>query len=351
MTAPPDWPTILENLADATQANATAANALIADDAAKTAALTAAQAQNAAYVVQVASLNAEIALLESEIPLEFGMFNSLPDQTDASFTKLAVPSAMGRVVRRREFASSLVNWASHPCSKDAAAGLLSFASWKPSPYSPQDVAAGKADAAIVAAVTGAPDGTVITMWHEPEDDMAAAEWAAMEARFIKVALGVNPKLRPEYVAMEYQWGAHGNGNAKGYAALDLASLGLTGVAIDVYGNYTNVGATAPTTPIQNMSGFSAWLTAAQKWGLPMSAAEFAVMRSMTDKNGAVHTYKDADRGTWLLASVREMRSLGFKRISAWNADSQASDTTAQWSIAGGIASPMTQGAWMTGQTA
>jgi hypothetical protein len=311
------------------------------------------QNQVAGLTAQVASLEAEILALQSAPPqpappgMEFGAFNNVGGNDAANLAKLTGPAGLGTVKRRRSFFSGLpATWSAHPGSQDVAAGLASFASVKPPGGDAAGVAAGKYDAQITAFVQGIPAGTLLTMNHEPENDMAGDVFIAMITQFAKVTKAANPGVLVGYVAMEYQFTGTTTGNSGGlsYVATDWAkAAGLDWLAIDVYATYWSVG-TAATVPLFGMTGFNRWYGWAQRQGLPLRVAELGIHSTCVDAKGT-HVFTDSQRAGWLAYALNWLKSAGFASVSYWNSDAGTNPAGTMWSIAGGVASPLTAAAW------
>jgi hypothetical protein len=297
------------------------------------------QAQLAAADAQIEALEAQLAALSR---MEFGSYNNQGGNTAASLVALTGLTGLGNIRRRRSFASNLPAWAKHAAAQDAAAGLASFASVKPPNGDAAGVAAGKYDAQIQAFVTGAPAGTLVTMYHEPEDNLSQASYAAMITRFASIAKAANHGVSVGYVAMAYQWG-HG----RAYSTFDPVAAGLDWLAIDVYADYSSIGADA-STPLQALKGFAAWYAWASKTGLPLRVAEIGIHSTAVDAKGT-HVFTDAQRAAWLGAALDWLQQAGFKSVSYWNSDAGTNPAGVEWSIAGGVPSPLTAAAWRARQ--
>lgn len=272
---------------------------------------------------------------------EPGAFNNVGDgDTAASLAALTGPTGLGNIQWRRSFSSSLPAWASHTASGDAAEGLKSIASVK---ADPAGVAAGNYDSQIEAFAGPAPSGSMLTMYHEPEDDMTQAQFSSMITRFASVAKGANSGITVGYIGMEYQWQI-----GKGYTTFDPDAAGLDWIGIDVYGYYWNIGTDA-SGPLQDMTGFSTWWSWAHATGMPVHVMEIGVHSSCTDESGT-HTFTDTQRAAWLGPALDWLTEQRFGVVSYWNGGAASPPGGVEWDIVGGeIAAPLTAAAWRARQ--
>jgi hypothetical protein len=116
-------------------------------------------------------------------------------------------AAMGPLTLRRSFEPSLPrDHASSSAGGDAAAGLRSFVSWKPPNGDVRGATEGDYDVEITAWARSVPrTGVFATSYHEPENDMTAAEFVAFQRRMYAVVKAANPTIRWGPVYMAYWW--------------------------------------------------------------------------------------------------------------------------------------------------
>lgn len=203
--------------------------------------------------------------------LEIGAAVNLPDQRRgsslASFRQAA--QALGPVTVRRSFNSSLpADFASSAAAGDRAAGLHTFVSWKPPGGDYRGTTAGQYDAQITAWAKSVPrTGIYATAFHEPENDMTAADFVAFQRHVYTVVKAANPTIHWGPVYMAYWWDPsqpqHYVGDpaawwpGKGYA--DFAAL-------DWYG--------AKPEPMTTSASFLTWYRTVQPTGLPLLITEY-----------------------------------------------------------------------------
>lgn len=117
-------------------------------------------------------------------------------------------AAIGPLRYRRCFDTILpASFAQSCAAGDAAAGYHSFVSWKPPGLDAAGAAAGKYDAQITAWAQSVPlsIGLYATVWHEPENDMYGATYAAMFNHVYAVVKAANPSIMFGPVHMDYSW--------------------------------------------------------------------------------------------------------------------------------------------------
>ena len=118
----------------------------------------------------------------------------------------AVDGEMGPLTMRRSFNPSLPSdFQASAAAEDAAAGLRSFVSWKPPGLDFRGAAQGRYDREVGAWARSVPAGVFATAYHEPENDMTAAEFVALHRHLYTVVTTANPGIRWGPVYMAYWW--------------------------------------------------------------------------------------------------------------------------------------------------
>jgi hypothetical protein len=143
--------------------------------------------------------------------IQIGATVNVPDATPASFT--AVQATIGPLTVRRVFSSSL------PTHMPAGiAGIVAFYSFK-SNTTIQDLINGVHDAAVRTLVQSLPNGTYLTSYHEPENDMDGDTFVALMDHLYPLVKSINPTIQFGPVYMTYWWrpslsgvGKPGNGH-------------------------------------------------------------------------------------------------------------------------------------------
>ncbi|WP_394826868.1 hypothetical protein [Pendulispora albinea] len=158
-------------------------------------------------------------------------------------------------------------------AEDPANGNVSFLSVKPSNDDVQGVIAGTYDGAIRRLAASMPDGSYLTMYHEPEDDMDGATFVRMFRRFYSVAKQANPRVWIGYVAMDYQWrdGAPKTKNPDDWWIGDAYTDFL---GIDAY-----IRDWKPKVALSEQADFQRWYRWALPKGKPIVIAEYSIVLS------------------------------------------------------------------------
>lgn len=176
---------------------------------------------------------------------------------------------LGRLTIRRSFDTRLPSsFQTSAAAPDPGADVHSFVSWKPPNGDHAGAAEGRYDRQITAWARSVPKfGVYATAWHEPENDMSAADFVAFERHVYTVVKKANPTIRFGPVYMAYRWdptlpsvyvgdprawwpGAH-------YA--DFAAL-------DWYGRDPRPMTTSPS--------FTTWFTTVSPAGRPLLITEY-----------------------------------------------------------------------------
>ena len=119
---------------------------------------------------------------------------------------LQASEVMGPFTVRRSFDQTIPEtFAASAAADDERHGLRSFVSWKPPGDDRAGVVAGRYDAAIVRWARSVPPGVWGTSFHEPENDMTAAEFVAYHRHVYGLVKEANPTIRWGPVYMAYWW--------------------------------------------------------------------------------------------------------------------------------------------------
>jgi hypothetical protein len=114
---------------------------------------------------------------------------------------------LGPLTVRRSFDTSLPrSFDQSAGAGDAGVGVHSFVSWKPPRFDVRGVVAGKYDAEITAWAKSVPrTGVFATSFHEPENNMSAADFVAYQRHVYPVVKAANPTIQWGPVYMAYWW--------------------------------------------------------------------------------------------------------------------------------------------------
>ncbi|TQN37554.1 hypothetical protein FHU33_4209 [Blastococcus colisei] len=180
-----------------------------------------------------------------------------------------VDRLMGPLTMRRSFDPALPpSFAESDAAGDAVAGLHSFVSWKPPDGDHAGAAQGRYDDEIAAWARSVPrTGVYATAYHEPENDMTAAEFVALQRHLYRVVKDANETIRWGPVYMSYWWDpaepSHYVGDPQawwpGAEFADFAGL-------DWYG--------ADPRPMTTSPNFLHWYEAMRPTGEPMVIPEY-----------------------------------------------------------------------------
>lgn len=185
----------------------------------------------------------------------------------AAFQK--AQKALGPVTIRRSFDSSLpASFAQSAAAGDAKAGLHSFVSWKPPGGDFRGATQGKYDRQIGAWAKSVPrTGVFATAWHEPENDMTAAQFVAFQRHVYGVVKAANSTIHWGPVYMAYWWDP---GQPKHYVGDPGAWWPGDGyadfAAIDWYG--------ATPEPMSTSPSFLNWYRAMLPHHVPLLITEY-----------------------------------------------------------------------------
>jgi hypothetical protein len=132
-----------------------------------------------------------------------------PDQPDPTGTAafVAARADLGPITIRRSFDPFLpASFAGSAAAGDADAGVHSFVSWKPPAGDFRGAARGRYDDQVTAWARSVPrTGVYATAFHEPENDMTAAEFVALQRHLYAVVKAANGTIRWGPVYMAYWW--------------------------------------------------------------------------------------------------------------------------------------------------
>lgn len=128
------------------------------------------------------------------------------------------------------------------------AGRTPFVSFKPKPT---EVLAGAWDRYFESAAQVLPNGTFVTVWHEPENDMPGETYIGVYLRAYARLKLINPRLRVGPVNMAYQWEPHRTSTATPSVwATDKKDFH----GVDIYSSLS----THPTYSIPQKSSWPRW---------------------------------------------------------------------------------------------
>jgi hypothetical protein len=177
---------------------------------------------------------------------------------------------MGPLTMRRSFDRSLpASFAASAAAGDPEAGLRSFVSWKPPGDDVRGAAQGRYDRQVAAWAHSVPrtGGVFGTAFHEPENDMTAAEFVAMHRHLYAVVKAANPTIHWGPVYMSYWWDPGQRGHYVGDPAAwwpgeDAADF----VGLDWYGDRPE--------PMTQSASFRHWYAAMAPTDLPLFIVEY-----------------------------------------------------------------------------
>ncbi len=182
---------------------------------------------------------------------------------------LEADRAMGPLTVRRSFNSTLpAGFAVSAAAGDQAAGLHSFVSWKPPGGDHRGTAAGRYDRQIASwARSVPPTGVFATAFHEPENDMTAAEFVAFQRHVYVVVKNANPTIRWGPVYMAHWWDPAEPDHYIGNPAVWWPG--------DEYADFSGLDwYSADPRPMTASRSFAHWYEAMEPTGLPLVIAEY-----------------------------------------------------------------------------
>jgi hypothetical protein len=203
--------------------------------------------------------------------LAVGAAVNAPGQVDGPDLELfsKADEVLGPLTVRRSFDTALPHghWTS-AASGDADAGIRSFVSWKPPHGDVPGTTAGRYDEEIAAWARSVPrTGVFATSFHEPENDMGAAEFVAFQRHVYGVVKSANPTIHWGPVYMAYWWDpatpSHWVGNPKAWWPGDG------------YADFAAVDWYAPDPrPMTTSPSFRTWYRVMARTGVPLYITEY-----------------------------------------------------------------------------
>lgn len=236
-------------------------------------------------------------------------------------------SELGPLTVRRSFESSLPRtFSASSAATDPGAGLQSFVSWKPPHRDYRGAARGKYDSQVAAWARSVPrTGVYATAFHEPENNMTAASFVALQRHLYVVVKEANPTIRWGPVYMAYWWDPTSPDHYVGDPAAWWPGNGYADfAALDWYGS--------DPTPMTQSASFTTWYTQMLPTGLPLYIAEYgqyavpvgAHRDPAKEKARVAAIHADA---AWITAHKRIRMWLYWQGVGAgvdWRLDDKAS---------------------------
>jgi len=203
--------------------------------------------------------------------LAVGASITLPGQWDGPDLQLfrQAQSQLGPLTMRRSFEPVLPpSFASSSAAGDAAAGLRSFVSWKPPKGDYRGAAAGAYDSQMTAWASSAPHtGVFATVFHEPENNMRAADFVALQRHVYTVVKRANPSIQFGPVYMAYWWDPREPSHYVGDPSAWWPGEGYADfAALDWYG--------PDPEPMTTSRSFTNWYHVMAPKGLPLLIPEY-----------------------------------------------------------------------------
>lgn len=132
---------------------------------------------------------------------------AVPGQPQTTSQFRATVDQIGPLTIRRSFESTLpATFAQSTAAGDASAGLHSIVSWRPPQNDYRGAARGKYDHQIRAWARSVPrTGIFATVDHEPETDMSAADFVALQRHVYTVVKAANPTIHWGPIYTAYWW--------------------------------------------------------------------------------------------------------------------------------------------------
>lgn len=252
--------------------------------------------------------------------------NTTAGSTPQSF--LNARAALGNLRVRRDFSSGMPSSiAQTEAAGDAAAGITTFLSVKPSYTN-----VGSDDAKIASLAKSMPAGSYLTAWHEPENDMTAAQYVAMFRNFYAVAKGANPNIEVGNIYMTYQWGA---GRAvKNPDDWWVGANSTDFLGTDTYMDTWQKDASGNPKPLYADPDHMRWHNWASTKNKPLLLTE----------SGVGQGYTDAQRAQYYLTNAAWLKAQGYRMFLPWNGQGTPPNGES-WDFFGGARSwPLTAAA-------
>jgi hypothetical protein len=197
-------------------------------------------------------------------------------------------------------------------------GAVLWYSFKTS-CTPTAVAAGSCDAQIQAVAAAMPAGSVLTYFHEPEDDMTGVQFVNAFKRVYQKAKAVNPAVTIVPVHMAYQWRPgstmvtnNGTGGDREIQDWIVPAGYADAYGIDLYWQASTRGS-EPDDPVSvgNDPRMLRWYGAFGSLGRPLTLTEWGI-----DDDLGVR----ASRGPAIRASQTWLAAHGFQVVCYWQLD-------------------------------
>ena len=189
--------------------------------------------------------------------------------SDAEAQFQQAQTTLGRLTIRRSFDTGLPSsFQTSAAAQDPGADVHSFVSWKPPDGDHAGAAQGRYDRQISAWAKSVPSfGVYATAWHEPENDMTAADYVAFERHVYTVVKKANPAIRFGPVYMAYKWdptlpSAYIGDPQAWWPGADYADF----AGLDWYGRDPH--------PMTTSASFSTWFSTVSPYGRPLFITEY-----------------------------------------------------------------------------
>ena len=184
---------------------------------------------------------------------------------------------------------------------------------------PTAVAAGSCDAEIQAIAAAMPAGSVLTYFHEPEDDMTGVQFVAAFKRVYQQVKAVTTAVDVVPVHMAYQWRSgspnvtsNGTGGDREVRDWIVPAAYADGYGIDLYWQASTRGS-EPDDPVSVGADprMLRWYNAFATAGRPLALTEWGI-----DDDLGVR----ASRGPAIRASRTWLAAHGFQVVCYWQHD-------------------------------
>ena len=227
---------------------------------------------------------------------------------------------LGDLGIRRVFASAGQLPPADAVNCHTAYGATLWYSFKTS-CTPVVVAAGGCDTEVRNIAAAMPAGSLLTYYHEPEDDMTGTQFVAAFVRVYAVAKAVNAAIDVVPIYMSYQWrtgspGVTGNGTGGDREIQDwiVPPASADAYGLDLYWQASTRGS-EPDDPISvgNDPRMIRWYNAFAGRGRPLTLPEWGI----DDDQGVRAARGPAIRAsrTWLTA--RDFRIVNYWQMDNW----------------------------------
>lgn len=247
-----------------------------------------------------------------------GAYANQPQATEASFDQLR--SLVPGLRVRRSFAPGMPRSVDRtPAAQDASDGVTTFLSVKPNFRDP-----GRDDNKIASLARSLPTGSYLTAWHEPENNMTAAQYVAMFRNFYTVAKQANPSINVGNVYMTYQWGP-------GRVVTNpddwwVGSQYTDFLATDTYMHPYEADSSGDPRPLGEDPAHLRWHEWAASKAKPLLVTELGVSQQ----------FSDAQRARYLTDSWAWLKANHYRMLLFWNG-SGTPPNGESWDFADGAA--------------